>query len=123
MKIILIVDDDKNIFHSLTLLLKPIRVKLLYCESIDCAEQILLDPNNNIHLVLLDLAVDKRSGLDLLDSLKNHNIRVPVIMISGTDSALPAVEALRKGALDYITKPFSTIDICRKVQQGLVLSK
>jgi DNA-binding NtrC family response regulator len=123
MKTILIVDDDENIFHSLAMILKPVKAKLLYCASIDCAEKILLDTNSNVHLVLLDLAVDRRSGLDLLDLLSTHDISMPVIMISGTDAASPAVAAIHKGAVDYITKPFSGPDVCRRVQSRLSLNK
>jgi len=118
---VLVVDDDKNIFHAIEIILEPLKLKLKYCPTIKCAEKLLIAGTAAIDILLLDLAVDIRSGLDLLDSLASSNIRIPVFMISGTDAALPAATAMQKGALYYFTKPLDSKELVARVEQVLAL--
>ncbi len=64
-----------------------------------------------IDLIILDIMMPGHSGLDFLDMLKSEGVKAPVIVISAIDTARAAVKALKKGAADYITKPFELEDI------------
>ncbi len=72
----------------------------------DGAEGLKAAEQGDFDLVLLDMSLPKMSGLDALGGIKEHKPDLPVIMITAYGSAQTAVEALRLGAYDYITKPF-----------------
>ena len=57
-------------------------------------------------LVMLDMSLPKMNGLEVLNGIKEHKPDLPVIMITAYGSTQTAIEALRLGAYDYITKPF-----------------
>lgn len=57
-------------------------------------------------LVILDMSLPKMSGLDVLNGIKEHKPDLPVIMITAYGSTQTAIEAMRLGAYDFITKPF-----------------
>jgi len=57
-------------------------------------------------LVLLDLVMPGRSGLELLAELSERDVRAPVIVLTATNTVSAAVEAMKRGAADFITKPF-----------------
>jgi len=78
-------------------------------------------------LVILDMSLPKMSGLEVLRQLKEQRQDLPVIMITAYGSAQTAVEALRLGAYDYITKPFDLDEVQvlarRALQQQRVLDE
>jgi len=57
-------------------------------------------------LILLDLVMPERSGLDLLVELEDLALEIPVVVLSGTRTVATVVEAMKRGAIDYVTKPF-----------------
>jgi len=57
-------------------------------------------------LVLLDLVMPGRSGLELLAELSERDVRAPVIVLTATNTVSAAVEAMKRGAADFVTKPF-----------------
>jgi DNA-binding NtrC family response regulator len=57
-------------------------------------------------LVILDMSLPKMSGLDVLNGIKEHKPELPVIMVTAYGSTQTAIEAMRLGAYDFITKPF-----------------
>ncbi len=59
-----------------------------------------------VHIVLLDLRLPDMHGLELLDRLRQKNVNAPVIIITGDGSINVAVEAMRRGARDFLIKPF-----------------
>ena len=60
----------------------------------------------SVTVLLLDVKMPDMSGLDLQDELKRRDIDVPVVFISGASDLAMAVAAMRKGAVDFIEKPF-----------------
>ena len=70
-------------------------------------------------LILLDLVMPGRSGLDLLAELEERGVRVPVIVLTATNTVNAAVEAMKRGAADFVTKPFELDALRIKVRDKL----
>ena len=70
-------------------------------------------------LVLLDLVMPGRSGLDLLADLQERDVRAPVIVLTATNTVNAAVEAMKRGAADFMTKPFELDALRLKVRDRL----
>ncbi len=105
MKNILLVDDDKELSQSLANLFDADRFRFRFLE--DGAEvNDFVDSHNDIDLVLLDVNLPTMSGLDVLREIKEKKNTLPVIVISGFVSTENAMEAMREGAFEYLTKPF-----------------
>ena len=100
---ILIIDDEKAICNTL----KEILVYEKYEVEIanDGAEGIRKVESGNFDLVLSDIKMPKMDGIEVLLRLQELNPDLPVVMISGHGTIDTAVDALKKGAYDYISKP------------------
>ena len=70
-------------------------------------------------LILLDLVMPGRSGLDLLAELGERGVRAPVIVLTATNTVNAAVEAMKRGASDFVTKPFELDALRIKVRDKL----
>ncbi len=70
-------------------------------------------------LILLDLVMPGRSGLDLLAELSERGVRAPVIVLTATNTVNAAVEAMKRGAADFVTKPFE-LDALRIKVRNLI---
>src|SRR5437879_6113377 len=64
--------------------------------------------NEEIHLILTDVRMPGMGGIEFLKRIQAYNLSIPVIMISGINAVDTAVEAVRHGAFDYITKPINS---------------
>ncbi len=109
-KNIILVDDDEAIFHTIQIVLNGPEYKLVYFSDVPSAIRH-IKSGKGTDLIILDIMMPGHSGLDFLDMLRNEGVKVPVIVISAIDTARAAVKALKKGAADYITKPFELEDI------------
>ncbi|GAA5219622.1 sigma-54-dependent transcriptional regulator [Membranihabitans marinus] len=120
---ILIIDDDKTLFHSLKLLLSKqgYEVQGIF-NPLNALEYIRsFEPN----LILLDLnftiATSGRQGLEILGQIKAQNITTPVVLITAWGSLEIAVEGMKLGAVDFITKPWDNATILAAVTTQLKL--
>jgi CheY-like chemotaxis protein len=110
---ILIVDDDSLIKNLLGDFLESLGHKVTFAENgVDALSQI---HSQSFNIALLDIHMPLISGLELLEILNKRRPQTMVIMISGQASLDSAIEALKKGAFDYIKKP-----IILKELQGIV---
>src|SRR5688572_1584986 len=100
---ILIIDDEKAIRKTLTEILSYEGYKIE--EAGDGDEGLKKFRDKNYDVVLCDIKMPKLDGLEFLDKARDANPDVPVIMISGHGTIETAVEAVKKGAYDYISKP------------------
>jgi putative nucleotidyltransferase with HDIG domain len=114
---ILIVDDDQEVREMLHrhLAEEPCECVLSH-NAIDAMEKI---RNERFSLVMSDVRMPGMSGTELLRFIKEHDPDTSVIMITGIRSIHTAVDCLRTGACDYITKPFDVLEIRRAVSQAL----
>jgi len=115
---ILLLDDDELIISMLARgLRKEGYDTFLLHSSVDAVEKILeWQPD----LMLLDIDLnEKRTGLDILQQLREENIGFPVVMLTGDDSSESAIKALRFGASDYLHKPFNVEEVKLVIDQLL----
>jgi len=105
-KSILVVDDEAQVRTMLSSLLN--RTGHMVDSASDGAEALNKFEQNDYGLVISDVVMPEMSGLELLDEVKKISPNVPVIIITGHGTINNAVEAMQKGAFDYILKPFSS---------------
>jgi len=100
---VLIVDDDPASRRLLEVRLRPLECDVATAEN---GEQALIAIRKDApDLVLLDLQMPKMGGIDVLCALRKEGINVPVVVITAHGSIDTAVEAMKEGAYDFITKP------------------
>ncbi len=108
-KKILIVDDEESMRHMLTLILKREGYEVQAAEK--GSEALLLVESESFDFMLLDVVMPEMDGLDLLQSLKKKKVESTVIMMSAYGNLDTAVEAMKRGAYDYVSKPFRPDEI------------
>ncbi len=102
-KRILVVDDEPRVRTSLKLVLEP-NYEVL--QAADANEGLELFKKETPHLVLLDVILPGMDGLAVLEKMRTEDKSIPVIMLTGTKAVKTAVDAMKLGAADYISKPF-----------------
>ena len=102
---ILIVEDEDAIRRVLKKVLIEESPKYIIDEAINGDQAISLIKSNNYDLVLCDIKMPKKDGIDVLKFTIQFDATLPVIMISGHGNLKTAVNAMRLGAFDYIEKP------------------
>ena len=100
---ILIIDDEKAIRKTLSEILSFEGYKI--DEAADGEEGLKRFGEKNFDLVLCDIKMPKIDGIEFLEKAREINADIPIIMISGHGNIDTAVEAVKKGAFDYISKP------------------
>jgi len=103
---ILVVDDDESIRSYLSVLLSSRGYAVMTVASADEALVHLAAAESLPALVLLDLVMPGMGGLELLESLKQAYPQIPAVILSTIGEIRTVVEAMRRGATDYLTKPF-----------------
>ncbi len=106
---ILIADDDKNLRMVLTNELSQQGFEVDVVENGDKAMDLL--ENEDYDALLLDLAMPCLGGMDVLKNIKTSGISTEVIILTGNTTANAAVEAMKLGAYDYLTKPFKMLEL------------
>lgn len=117
METILVVDDEKNYLVVLQALLGPEGYEVLTAGSGGEALDILREAE--VDLVLTDMKMPGMSGMDFLAAAKEKYPDMPVIMLTAYGTIELAVEAMRKSAYDYITKPFENEKLKLTVRKAL----
>jgi len=108
-KRILIIDDEEGIRSVLADLFQGLGYEVIAAEDGPGGLRMALDREFN--LVVLDLSLPGMDGLEVLCSLKETKPEVPVVMITGYASMRSAVDAMKLGAYDYMTKPFDLTEV------------
>jgi two-component system, NtrC family, response regulator PilR len=117
MSSILVVDDDQNLATALRVLLTRNNNVVDVVHTATAAKAIL--EQRLFDLVITDLRVSNESGLDIIETVKTVTPDTEVIMITGYGSIDTAVEAIRRGAADYLTKPFADAELLVVVEKAL----
>ncbi|GAB6073113.1 nitrogen fixation sigma-54 dependent transcriptional regulator GnfM [Venenivibrio stagnispumantis] len=107
----LILDDEKNIVEILSILLKKEGFDVDVAYSLKEVEDKIYD------IAFIDLRLPDGSGIDIIHRLKQKNNDILIVMITAFASPDTAVEALKRGAYDYISKPFDINDIKKFIKK------
>lgn len=114
---VLVVDDEENMVHFLTKLLAregyEVKGVLSGTEALECIKDTAYD------LVLCDLKLPGADGMEVLKAVREALPETVVVMITAYGTIPSAIEAMRAGAYDYVTKPFRAHEILAVVDKGL----
>jgi two-component system response regulator AtoC len=100
---ILIVDDELSVRDSLRMIFKKDYQLLMAGSAEEAWEKV---QREEVDLVLLDIIMPGKDGMELLKKIREFYPLLPVVMLTATKTVKTAVEAMKMGAYDYITKPF-----------------
>jgi len=114
---ILVVDDDSGVSASIKLELKD-HYQVATASTVDEARQHIVDQKPNIIILDVHLGDSKIDGLEFLQEIKRNNKRTQVIMLTAERNASTIIEAIKRGASDYITKPFERGDLLRTLEKA-----
>jgi two-component system, NtrC family, response regulator AtoC len=117
--IILVVDDDERMRQTLGILVRNLGHEAVPAENVPAAQAVLNE--REVDLVITDLRMPGGSGLDLFDFMARAAPDVPVIMITAYGTVETAVQAMHKGAFDYLLKPFDTGEMELRITRALAL--
>ncbi|KKL55785.1 hypothetical protein LCGC14_2251930, partial [marine sediment metagenome] len=114
---ILIVDDEEDIRFALNKMLDGEGFSVTTAEDFDTASSALREKSYNV--VLLDILLGKKTGIDLLSDIRKMELKCQVILITGAPSIDTAAEAVRLGAYDYIRKPIRKETLLRLLNKAI----
>jgi putative two-component system response regulator len=101
---IMVVDDDPYVLESISGLLEETGFSVVSCGSGEEASEMLLQSRSD--LVLTDIKMPGISGIELLERIHAIDAKMPVILMTGYAELEVAIDAVKKGAFDFITKPY-----------------
>jgi two-component system response regulator AtoC len=109
MRRVLVVDDEENLRHMLQTLLKREGYEPVGVSSVDSALREL--GNLPYDIIITDLRMPGRSGMDLVDEVRRRNLDATVVVMTAFGSKDVAIEAMKRGAYDYLSKPFEADEL------------
>jgi two-component system, NtrC family, nitrogen regulation response regulator NtrX len=118
---LLLVDDDPNTLASLSRAFRLAGHEATVCDNAGRALELLR--TESFDLILSDVVMPGKSGLELLEDLKKTGVKTPIVLISGQANIEMAVRATKLGALDFLEKPLSTDKLLVTVDNALRLSR
>lgn len=116
-KNILIVDDDAFILDSIGEILVSNKYNVL--KSTSGKEMLKRLSESLIDLILLDVKLPEKTGIEYLPELKHYYPDIPIIMITGNADINDAVSAIKMGAFDYLKKPFKSKELLLAIEKAL----
>ena len=112
-RVVCVVEDEKDLNELVKRYLEregyDVRSYLTYNDALAHVE------DDDVHLWILDIMLDDKSGFELIDEIKNKTHDLPVIFMSARDKEFDRIIGLEKGSDDYITKPFSPKELVLRV--------
>ena len=114
---ILVVDDEESMRQLLEIALGKDGHRITLADSGKAATKLI--DQNSFDLVISDIKMPDMSGVDVLRHVKETEPGTPVIMVTAYASAETAVEGLRLGAYDYLTKPFKVDELKANIRNAL----
>lgn len=114
---VLVVDDEEYIRMLIQEILHEAGYDVVTAsdgkEALDKVEQ------SDIGVMILDMKMPELSGMEVLQLVSAYHPDICVIMLTAVDDANTAIEAVKLGAYDYITKPFNQVDLMQRVQRAI----
>ncbi|MRR06029.1 MAG: response regulator [Deltaproteobacteria bacterium] len=114
---VLVVDDDMYVLESVVALLSQFGYSVLPCHNGEEALQKI--KSNDFDAILTDIKMPVMSGIELLEIIHNLNPDIPVILMTAYAELDIAVEAIKKGAFDFIIKPYKPAYLLHSIEKGV----
>jgi len=118
---VLIIDDEKDVHYSFRRLLEKEPLEIHSAESGD--EGIKMARKTHPDLIVMDIRMGQQSGLDTLKELRQINPKQVVIMMTAYGTSQTAIEAMKRGAYDYVLKPFDIPQLKELLFEALAAAK
>jgi two-component system, NtrC family, response regulator AtoC len=119
-KIILVVDDDRNILRLINVYLEKDEYRILNAtDSIECFEAI---ERETPDVILLDWLIPGVDGIAVMERIKKFFQSIPIVMMSAHGTIEAAVESMKGGAYDFVTKPFDSNRLKLSIRNALLVS-
>lgn len=114
---ILVVDDDQNILNVINLRLEANK----YCvtTTLQAEAAVKIAKNKNFDLALVDFKLVGKNGIELMGELHQIDPELPIIILTAYGTITDAVQAMKKGAYSYLTKPFDDQELLLQIKNGL----
>jgi len=115
---ILLVEDDRLLGEGIVAGLKQHKYSVEWLSDGQSALQLLTvqSASESFDAIILDLGLPKKSGLEILKTLRDNNIQTPILILTARDSIQDKVNGLDLGADDYIIKPFDLAELCARLR-------
>ena len=111
---ILLVEDDKHLGESLR---RALVLAQYACDWVNDGEQVLSVLNSTpFDLLVMDIGLPGRSGLEILREIRTQHIHIPVLLLTARDTVEDKVDGLDSGADDYLTKPFDLDELHARIR-------
>jgi FixJ family two-component response regulator len=118
---IFVIDDDKSVRRSLSLFLQSVGYQV---ETYESAEEFLeREKFEGAGCIILDVNMSGKSGLELQEELIKIGSELPVVFVTGKGNIQMSVNAVKKGAVNFLEKPFKEEDILNSVSESVNLSR
>jgi FixJ family two-component response regulator len=115
--IILVVDDDVSVREALGSLIRSAGLRV---ETFASAQEFLTRPQADVpSCLVLDVRLPGLSGLDLQKRMAEVNLEIPIVFITGHGDVPTSVQAMKAGALEFLTKPFADRDLLDAIQEAI----
>jgi FixJ family two-component response regulator len=115
--IVFVVDDDASVREGLGSLIRSAGLRV---ETFASAQEFLARPRSDVpSCLVLDVRLPGLSGLDLQKRLAEVNIEIPIVFITGHGDVPTSVQAMKAGAVEFLTKPFVDRDLLDAIQQAI----
>lgn len=111
---VLVVDDEAPVRFTVAEVLRDAGSEVVEADSVDAAKS--EAPNQDV--IVTDLSMPGASGLDLLAWVRAHCPEVAVVLLTARGSERAAVQAMKQGAWDYLSKPFDNDELCLSVERA-----
>ncbi len=110
---VLVADDDPLMR---TLMSVSLSASAEIVEAVDGDEALAMIQQHEFDVLLLDWDMPGKTGVELTRYVRDHNSRVPIVMVTAKDERDEVVEAVRAGVSDYLIKPFKTAALWKKLE-------
>ena len=115
--LVMAVDDEQEERNFLKRVLEPAGYRVITAS--DGSQALALASEMNLGAVILDVRMPGKSGMEVLEEMREDHPDIAVIMVTGVSDVDIAIDAMRKGALDYLTKPYNVNELVMSVARAL----
>ncbi len=118
---ILLIDDDEGLTHFLSRFFNRKGYEVTSC--LNGKDAIRIIANDGFDLIMLDYKMPGLNGLETLEKIKKAQVKTPIIIMTAYGDTDTAIEAMKRGAYEYLNKPFERKELSRIVSEALELNR